>query len=154
MSEPKDDGCRLTFLKCFYAWQDRPQSYRANDRPPNARLLPQPIQSLCASAVAMIDRSRLSVFGKPAAIPSSIHARLRLSPSRCASFGSLGSGDTTGWSHLAALDVEIWGMNVRSQRANAWLGSTRRIRSASPRHGDRKSSPEGSHASGPFWSLR
>jgi hypothetical protein len=67
--------------------------------------------------------SRLSLLGKPAAIPSNIHARLRLSPSKCASFGSLGSGDTTGCNHLSAPDVEICGMNVRSQRANSWLGA-------------------------------
>jgi hypothetical protein len=73
--------------------------------------------------------------------------------SKCASFGSLGSGDTTGCNHLPPPDLEIWGMNVRSQRANSWLDSTRRIRSASPRHGDRKSSPEGSYSSGQFLSL-
>src|ERR1035437_7685585 len=70
----------------------------------------------------MIDGSRLSFFGKPAAIPSSIHARLRLSPSKCASFGSPGSGDTTGCNHVLFLAGEISGRKVRIQRANSWLG--------------------------------
>ncbi len=51
----------------------------------------------------MIAGSRLSPFGRREAIPASIHARLRLSPSKCASFGSLGSlgsGETTGRSQL------------------------------------------------------
>src|SRR6516162_6566757 len=101
-----------------------------------------------------MEASRLSFFGKAEAIPFSIHARLRLSPSRCASLGSLGSGDTTGCNHGVSAEVEICGMNVLSHAANSRLGRTRRIKSASPRHGDRKSSPEGSYASGQFLSFR
>src|SRR5207245_6920848 len=48
----------------------------------------------------MIIGKRLSPFCKPDAIPRSIQARLRLSPSRCASLGSPGSGETTGSSQL------------------------------------------------------
>src|SRR5215469_1542287 len=101
-----------------------------------------------------MDASRLSFFARAEAIPFSIHARLRFSPSRCASLGSLGSGDTTGCHHAMPAEVEIWGMNIVSHAAKLRLGSTRRIRSASPRQGDKKSSPEGSYASGQVLSLR
>lgn len=47
----------------------------------------------------------------------------------------------------------IFGMNAVSQRANSSGASTRRMTSASARHGDRKSSPEGSYASGQFVSA-
>jgi hypothetical protein len=45
---------------------------------------------------ALIVGRRLSSRGKPAAMPSSSHARLRFSPPKCASLGSPGSDDTTG----------------------------------------------------------
>jgi hypothetical protein len=63
----------------------------------------------------MIVGSRLSSFGRPAAMPSSIHARLKLSPSKCASLGSLGSGETTGFNHAPFCAEEICGMKVCSQ---------------------------------------
>ena len=45
-------------------------------------------------------------------------------------------------------------MNSLSHCANSFCGRTRRITSASPREGERKSSPEGSYASGQFLSAR
>ena len=62
---------------------------------------------LCCLAAALIIGRRLSPLGQPAAMPSSIHARLRFSPSKCASLGSLGSGDTTGGSQEPFFAREI-----------------------------------------------
>ena len=50
-------------------------------------------------------------------MPSSIHARLRFSPSRCASFGSVGSVTTAGSSHPAEPSAGICGRNARSHSA-------------------------------------
>src|SRR5207247_7183096 len=65
--------------------------------------------------------------------------------SRCASFGSLGSGETTGCNQFPFLACESCGRKVFSQCANSSCGNTRRMASASARHGERKSSPEGSY---------
>ena len=66
----------------------------------------------------MIDASRLSFFGKAEAMPLSIHARLRFRPSRCASLGSLGSGDATGCNH-AAQAGDMYSRNIQIADLNA-----------------------------------
>src|SRR4029077_8860517 len=96
--------------------------------------------------------------GSAEAIPSSIHARLKFKPSRCASFGSLGSGETVTGSQLAVAAspcvAGICGRKSLSHLANSSCDKTRRITSASPRQGERKSSPEGSLLSGQSLSAR
>src|SRR5437763_1474000 len=87
-------------------------------------------------------------------MPTSIHDRLKFNPSRCANFGSLGSGEITTGNQSAVAVLGICGRNCVSHFANSACGKTRRMTSASPRHGERKSSPEGSYASGQFPSAR
>ena len=99
-------------------------------------------------AVARSAFRRLSSAGNPSAMPSSIHARLRFKPSRCASFPSEGSVVTPTGSHAADRSFGIDGRNASSHPAKLSGGRTRRTRSASARHGDRKSCPEGSYESG------
>jgi hypothetical protein len=49
----------------------------------------------------MIIGRRLSPLGRPAAMPSNIHCRLRLSPSRCANLGRWGRAKAViGWGAL------------------------------------------------------
>ena len=70
---------------------------RASARLRSARLSPpaaRPRHARLAAAASAATRG--SPFGRPAAMPSSIHARLRLRPSMCASFGSLRSVTTPG----------------------------------------------------------
>ena len=86
--------------------------------------------------------ARASPAGRPAAIPSSIQARLRLRPSRCASFGSLGSVTTAGSSQAArpvARNVAAGtpSASARTRRAAARGASGRPRRGT----GERKSSP-------------
>jgi len=52
-------------------------------------------------------RQALSPLGRPAVMPSNIHARLRFSSSKCTSLGSRGSGDTTGCSQEPFFAREI-----------------------------------------------
>ncbi len=77
-------------------------------------------------------------------MPSSIQARLKLSPSMWASFGSARSVTTAGASQVESALPGIPGRNPDSQRPNAGASSTRHMKSASARQGDKKSSPEGS----------
>src|SRR5947207_5229903 len=70
------------------------------------------------------------------------------------SFGSLGSGEIATGNQSAFAVVGICGINSLNHFANSLCGRTRRITSASPREGERKSSPEGSYASGQFLSAR
>ncbi len=71
-------------------------------------------------------------------------ARLRFNPSRCASRGSLWSLDTTGASQFAGPLRGMAGRNWASQAPNSVGFKTRRTASASARHGEKKSSPDGS----------
>src|SRR5258706_16289154 len=89
-------------------------------------------------------RRRGSSAGSPLAIPNNIQERLRFNPAKWANFPSLGSGDETGRM------VGISGRNAVNHSANSGGVHTRRIKSASARHGDRKSSPDGSKAIGPL----
>ena len=78
---------------------------------------------------------RGSASSSAEATPSSIHARLRSSPSRWAKCPSLGSGLVTGVSQRRASGRSSAGRKASSQRANSPRFSTRRMRSASPSAG-------------------
>ena len=65
-----------------------------------------------------------------------------------ASLGSLRSVTTPGSSQSPRPFAGMRGRNRDSHDANCAGGSMRRMKSASPRQGDRKSSPDGSYASG------
>ena len=71
-------------------------------------------------------------------------ARLRFSPSRWTSSGSLRSVTAAGASRVFGSPRARSGQEPRSQSRNSAGGSTRRIRSASTRLGEKKSVPPGS----------
>ena len=77
-------------------------------------------------------------------MPSSIHARERFRPSRCAELGIARIGHDSGAEPVASTVGGERRQEVAQPRANSAAGSTRRIRSASAMQGERKSSPDGS----------
>ena len=93
---------------------------RASDCRRSARSSLHPATFPCAAvAVARSALRRLSSAGNPFAIPSSIHARLRFKPSRCASFGSLRSVMRATGSHAVEPSLGTCGRNAVSHCANS-----------------------------------
>ena len=82
------------------------------------------------------------------------HARLRFSPSRWTSCGSVRSVTVAGSNSAFGSPFAAPGRNSANHVRNSAGGSTRRIRSASIRLGEKKSAPPGSHAAGTSASLR
>ena len=87
-------------------------------------------------------------MGRAAAISCMHQARLRFSPSRWTSCGSLRSVTLAGVKSVFGSPRSKPGRKRRNQIGNSSGDSTRRIRSASIRLGEKKSVPPGSQAAG------